>query len=147
MAAESKRIFLIRWERPFPLEEFLQPPPGGCNWTVPSVLLEYPTLYPFPFQGGTKEELYAMAKYSPQRVVTTNYQSSDYGELFYKELCQKGTAQEAEPEPDLYGFYRDLWKVMFQPSPPVADELQKNLRALQLIPGEFASKYFVCVQQ
>lgn len=142
MAAESKRIFLIRWERPFPLEEFLLPPPGGCNWTVPLVLLEDTSLFPFPFPGGTKEQLYATAM-SPQRVVTTNYQSSDYGELYYKELCKKGAADRAEPEPDLYGFYRDLWKVMFQPSPPVAEELQKNLRALQLIPGEFASKYGV----
>jgi hypothetical protein len=38
VAAHTKRILLIRWERPYPLEEYLIP--NEINWTVPFYILE-----------------------------------------------------------------------------------------------------------
>jgi hypothetical protein len=37
-AARSSRLLFIHWDRPFALEEFLQPVPGGFNWSVPMFL-------------------------------------------------------------------------------------------------------------
>ena len=40
IAYENKRMYLIRWTRPAPLEEFLLPPAGGFDWRVPPFLAE-----------------------------------------------------------------------------------------------------------
>jgi hypothetical protein len=40
VAYQSKRILLIRWERPAKLEEFIVPPKGGFDWRVPDFLAE-----------------------------------------------------------------------------------------------------------
>ena len=37
IAAHTNRILMIRWERPYPIEEFLLP--NELNWTVPSYML------------------------------------------------------------------------------------------------------------
>lgn len=35
IANKTKRVLLVKWERPAPLENFLVPPDGGINWTIP----------------------------------------------------------------------------------------------------------------
>jgi hypothetical protein len=35
LANQTKRVLLVRWERPTKLEHFLVPQPDGINWTVP----------------------------------------------------------------------------------------------------------------
>jgi hypothetical protein len=43
-AARSQRIFFIQWyQRLYPLEEFLVPPHGGFNWSVPDFLVWWKT--------------------------------------------------------------------------------------------------------
>jgi len=57
----------------------------------------------------------------------------------YNELLKKDAEKQTEPEPDLWSFFRDVWKIMFRPSPPVEERIRQNLKALQLVPGEFAT--------
>jgi hypothetical protein len=38
IASHTKRILMIRWERPYPLEEYLIP--NEINWTIPSYILK-----------------------------------------------------------------------------------------------------------
>lgn len=167
IAAENNRVLLIRWERPYPLEEYLLPPlVGGCNWSVPSLLVpnnnddRQNQRMSLPVPLTDMERIYKAAHATDQHVVTTNYQSWNYGELFYKDLLKKDAAKLTaaapggvvvvnninnsnntivEEEPDLITLYRDIWKVMFRPSPPVEKKIYRNLNALQLVPGEFAT--------
>jgi hypothetical protein len=38
LANQTGRMFFIKWSRPAPLQEFLVPPTGGLDWTIPDWL-------------------------------------------------------------------------------------------------------------
>jgi len=160
MAALTHRVLLIQWEKPFALEEFLVPTPGGCNWTVPNYLLNHRGELPQPMF--LVRRIWIAVQDPKRKIITSTYQSASYGENFYKQLMKEKQQQELEAaktvndtevavttaansshtipyELDLLELFRDLWKIMFQPSPPVARLIQQNLRQMQLVPGEFAS--------
>ena len=40
LANRTGRVLLVRWERPAPLENFLVPPVGGIDWTLPDDMSE-----------------------------------------------------------------------------------------------------------
>ncbi len=40
IANKTRRVLLVKWERPAPLETFLVPPEGGINWTIPDGMFD-----------------------------------------------------------------------------------------------------------
>jgi hypothetical protein len=53
LANKTRRIFFIKWSRPAPLQEFLVPPKGGLDWTIPEWLDEHLDFRKLPWPRGT----------------------------------------------------------------------------------------------
>lgn len=130
LAYQSQRLLLIYWERPYPLEEFLLPPIGGLDWRTPNWLKPY-----------IWEHRYFASNIAFKRIHTNvdqymlfQYQSWNYGELWYKDNTPTN-------ETFIYDIYKDIWTATFTPSLPIAQRIRNQLKALQLIPGEYATAH------
>lgn len=134
LAAQTRRILLFHWGRPCALEEFLLPPLGGMDWRVPDYMAN--RLKSTGVNSNWDRIVKAAGSNDTTRhkIIATQYQSWNYGELWYKE-------QKKEDEPDLYIIFRDIWKVVFTPSPPVAELIYTNFDRMGLVPGEFATAH------
>jgi len=133
MAAETKRMLLIYWERPFALEEFLLPPKGGCDWRVPGAMITAVTRFgpPYAHHSTNWTEVEELAN-GNETIITFQYQSWHYGELWYAEHAQEGEVPISEA-------FRDIWQVVFTPSPPVAKRIADNFQRMKLVPGEYTT--------
>ena len=130
VAHMSSRLLFIYWERPFPLEEFLLPPKGGFDWRLPSFIL--PELR--KTQQSSALEVRRFQKKEPM-IVSTMYQSWHYGELLYN------NEYKGEDEPDAMAVFRDVWNVVFTPSPPVAKLIYESFDAMGIRPGHYATAH------
>lgn len=129
MAYRYKRIFLIHWTRPFRLEEFLVP--NAINWTVP----EYLPLTDVEENGkivakATNIEMYS-AK-STIRFVRTKLQSFDGGLTVYENTTDSTYAE----------IYHDLFRLLFDPAPPIARTLKQEMNDAGLVQGEYAVAHY-----
>jgi hypothetical protein len=130
VAAQTHRILLLHWSRPFALEEFIMPPQGGLDWRVPSYMVpKVVTIDPVQ-----KLEQIRKKANTPKKLLTCRYQSWNYGELWYNEETSQG-------ESSVHQAFRDIWKVLFTPSFPVAQRIQDDFRRMALVPGEFATAH------
>ncbi|CAB9506246.1 expressed unknown protein [Seminavis robusta] len=129
-AHQSKRILLIYWERPFPLEEFLLPPEGGLDWRVPEYMI------PQIKQNGPSTHFASYHnKRNPKPILNTLYQSWNYGWLWYNEQLE-------DDEPSALEMFKQVWtQHLFQMSPPVQQLYEKVFDSLQLQPGQFATAH------
>ena len=71
-----------------------------------------------------------------------------YGELWWKEQVaaernstDPAVATAAANELDIYTIFRDLWRMIVTPSPPVAQRIHDNFERMQLVPGEFVTAH------
>jgi hypothetical protein len=130
LAHKLKRIFLIKWERPHALEEFLVPPKDGLNWSIPSWLDEN-------FKYGFRPDIitdnhFKYVESDNHTLITMRYQSNNHGSIYYNE-------NKAESDPDFNQVYRKCWSKVFEPSPPVAALIEKNTKEFGLAPGNYVS--------
>jgi len=136
LARSLNRILLIKWERPYPLEEFLVPPSsgGGLNWCVPewmSADLQFRRVPNILTSSHAKQ--YLNGHDNDVMVVDMRHQSHDHGSDYYDEIAA------ADNEPSFEDVYRDTWTVFFEPSPPVSALIRQRLEELQLQPGRYSS--------
>jgi hypothetical protein len=139
----SKRLLFIQWTRPAALQEFLVPPRGGMNWTIPSWLdavLDYrsPPIQKFD-----------PLKQSDKRVVAVKDQSHDHGYHFYTQQARAAATTEnnntiyniekEEEEANFDKVFRDVWNVLFTPAPPVQALIDQNMKELSLVPGQYVA--------
>jgi hypothetical protein len=130
VASMTKRILLIKWTRPTALEEYLIPPANGINWTVPVWLDQRwradtaPKLKQYP----------GLAASVDYRIVATRDQTHDHGMNFYNKHLK------IEDNEAHFGLvFRDVWNVLFSPSPPVAALVEQNLQKMNLVPGHYVA--------
>lgn len=130
IAARSKRLLFIQWSRPFPLEDFLMPPRGGLNWTLPEWLGPL-----VQRKGAKKNNLAGLNKvvYKEDAVVRTRYQSNNHGAEYYNNQTEVGAFEAV---------YHDMFRVLFEPSPPVAEQIDINMESLRLVPGAYSAAHF-----
>jgi hypothetical protein len=162
-AAKTRRILLIRWTRPAPLEEFLVP--NEVNWTVPTWLrhglpqrgkkrsrIRHLGLVRFP--SGLKLLQYIRPNATTAVVLEGKVQDVSGGEGLYNRLVlEEGnvTARDADESPwfdfssdsvaRYQPIYHDLFHVMFRPSPPVDDIVRDVLSSMKLVPGRYTSAH------
>jgi hypothetical protein len=74
------------------------------------------------------------ARKNTTMMVSAAYQSGNYGDPWYNENLQQG-------EPFLHEIFRDLWRIIFTPSPPVANRIHRSFDRIGLMPGEFATAH------
>jgi hypothetical protein len=131
IAAKSQRLLLIRWTRPFPLEEYLIPTSDGIDWRVPKWLAPY-------LEGqenhGTLTAIISNSKKN-KIVLRTIYQSHTYGTEYYNDNIESGSVTFEEG-------YHDTFNALFKPSPSLAQELESNMKNLGLVPGEYSAAHF-----
>ena len=151
LAAETNRLLLIYWERPCALEEFLLPPEGGLDWRVPPQLLSAVQRMGPPYGrhssnwteveewghqnhllGSPTEIVGSATTTNTTTIITFQYQSWHYGELWYTEHASKEEATVAQ-------VFRDIWHIVFTPSPPVAERIHTAFQQMLLIPGEYTT--------
>mmetsp|Transcript_22196 Transcript_22196/g.32767 ORF Transcript_22196/g.32767 Transcript_22196/m.32767 type:complete len:453 (+) Transcript_22196:119-1477(+) len=128
MAYRYKRIFLIWWTRPFPLEEFLVP--NAINWTVP----EYLPLN-VPHKNGKlmlhSNSILAWSK-SNEIIVRSKLQSFEGGQLTYENITDSTYDQ----------VFHDLFRLVFDPHPSIAKILREELAVSGLTPGHYAVAHY-----
>jgi hypothetical protein len=132
LASLAKRLLFIKWTRPARLEEFLVPPVGGMNWTIP-VWLDALLDYRSPIQKDT-------AISSSRRLVMVKDQTHDHGFHSYNQAARNATiAGNNEEEADFDQVFRDAWNVLFTPAPPVQALIDHNMNELDLVPGQYVA--------
>lgn len=149
LAAKSKRLLFLKWNRPFPLEQFLIPR-QYWNWSVPSSLsrlLDNNAKSPLYNQTtilSKKSKQLSNAVLNEQKwLVQGNLQFS--GAELYNEL-----AVELDPiqkQPDYVSLYHSFFHTTFAPVPAVETRVKQIFQEQRLAPNKFVvahirAKYF-----
>lgn len=138
-ANQTGRIFMIRWDKPYALEEFLQP--NELNWSMPQwIVNETEKDYGRPLiRGGT--QLRRNLPTDQHCVVYGNIQDFHGGGLLYDELITE--AYNATKSTDKYKLiYHDLFRYIFKPSPPVQKLVEERMKHGKLTPGEYSIAHY-----
>ncbi len=132
-AYQTKRLLLIQWLRPYPLEEFILPPVGGVDWRVPTATglrLNEPSPDVVWHEYEDNFTSIADSPYQHYRVVKTQpnrwafLEGMDY---VYMSL------NKTYPDEQLSRIY----KLLLTPSPPVQRLLDETMQQLGLVPKQF----------
>ena len=134
VAAETKRLLFIKWEKPAPLEAFLVPPVGGMDWRTPDWLTKQLHFAKGNQVVSTVKQVVRSAHDSDEIIVRAKVQVHDHGNNYYNEQGQK----DGEPIDAFRQHYRDCWYVLFTPAPPIAKMIEDDLEKMHLVPGEYA---------
>lgn len=131
VAAQSGRIFIIKWGRPTELEEFLLPPEGGVDWRVSRDIVKIVT------QRGMKatiqDAILEQAR-SNATIIRVQFQSHDHGEVFYDR-------HRWSSEPSFRDVFRECWEALFTPAPPIAQRVEHYLENNGLIPAMYGAAH------
>jgi hypothetical protein len=75
----SKRLLMIVWDKPAPLEEFLLPPVGGLDWRAPSWLIPHIayTMYPRANLNTVLHIFNSNITSTPLKVLNVKYQQEE----------------------------------------------------------------------
>jgi len=149
-AARSKRILLIRWERPTKLEEFLVP--NEINWSLPDWMYGQFTNFDHPevlqMKGGKR----AVIEIFENRTVTECTLRDDGSNLYHQldieirgkeideELVKKD--REALGRQKYKTIFRDLFYSVFKASPPVAKLVREKMLSGGLVSGNFSACHY-----
>jgi hypothetical protein len=128
VAYKFRRIFLIWWTRPCALEEFLVP--NAINWTVP----EFIPLSDPEQNGRIIAKLENVLNWAgkPERIIRPRIQTYDGGQLLYEN--RTGSSYN--------DVYHDLFRLLFEPAPPIAKILRTEMKQAGLVPGEYAVAHY-----
>jgi hypothetical protein len=135
VAAETRRLFFIKWEKPAALENFLLPPKSAIvlDWRTPDFIK-------FEEDNGPRVNsvslLIQKAK-GNQTVVKAQIQSNDHGSNYYNNKALMNTDEDEGPRA-FREHYHDCWYSLFTPTPPLAQKIESVMDQLNLIPGEYA---------
>jgi hypothetical protein len=132
VAAETKRILWIKWEKPASLESFLLPPVGGVDWRTPE-------WFSSKLKGNAErsvsvEKVVRDASNPDAIIVKARVQASDHGSSYYNTQA----VRVGEPSDALRQHYRDCWFSFFTPVAPIATIIESEMIRMRLIPGEFS---------
>jgi hypothetical protein len=125
-ASLTKRIFLMEWQAPWPLEEFLWP--AALDWTVPESLRTAAERYHFTFERSASIE-----RHDEHRIIEAEPGDSFEG---------GGMAQLWKAMNRPYGSgLPEVYQILFRLSPPVQKEYDKTLERLGLEPGNYLAAH------
>jgi hypothetical protein len=130
VANQTRRLLLIHWTTPTPLESFLMPPQGGLDWRVPDWLWE--KLSNQPAMVGLHEERILLLAARRTRLARIKFQSHNHGSGYYERVRKPN-------EPTFAQVYHDLWRVLFTPVPRIAQLVEQQMGSLGLVPGQYVS--------
>jgi hypothetical protein len=134
LASQTNRLLFIHWSRPAPLEEFLVPPLGGFNWTPPDAVE-----FALRGVGGRINDKRVNATYivsepmnaywaATSRTVVearTKGVASTFGDSL---IAVYDASRDSPSDASFEQVFSDVWRVMFEPAPPVAAKIQQTLQ-------------------
>jgi hypothetical protein len=141
LANQTRRLLFLYWNRPCPLEEFLIPPAGGFNWTIPSEVLETFTSQLRGRDRPSEDDAGIITQ------LRNAYRTA--GNATLVEARFFGSAQmhyydhhrEAQSELTFRHIYSEVWRIFFEPSRPVAARIRTALREHGLVKGQYVSAH------
>lgn len=145
LANITGRVLLIDWSVPMPLTEFLVPPQGGMDWTVPDGL-KYgddndEDAAALSCDGSNIGEYYdcflKVHSKNDSRVLTITPSFSLKTTSTYFENCCVPKYDESDTELD-----GEIFRILFEPSPPLFTRLNSTTSSLKLIPNMYVSAHF-----
>jgi hypothetical protein len=138
-AARSNRVFFIHWDRPFPLEEFLEPPPGGLNWSVPQFLVEEVKKHQKGAMTRATQVLEGASR-DDGMVKMVHIHDALGGSVQYDEVMGKGAFSAV---------FHDLFRFLFRPSPGLRRQIDgrqlhggAGTAAAALPPGRYSVAHY-----
>jgi hypothetical protein len=151
-AAYNKRIFLIRWQRPTKLEEFLIP--NEIHWSVPDWMYEELN----DFHNRT-ESIFASTSRGITRflkddklVIEGRLQDFFGGSGYYnwmdseldknKELIELSGLSTPVGWKQYQILFHDLFFTLFKPIPPIAKLVEDKMQLANLVPGNFTASHY-----
>mmetsp|Transcript_6319 Transcript_6319/g.17810 ORF Transcript_6319/g.17810 Transcript_6319/m.17810 type:complete len:544 (+) Transcript_6319:163-1794(+) len=160
-----RRILLYQWERPTPLQEFLQPPVDGLDWRWPPHpdmlqqeethwMAGRPTLmngeqinkclgYLAPDEGHNKNADNSLSARLERRDrhLQQHYNDQRVISIRYQShnhgRLQYDALRATDDEPSYDQVFRQVWYSVFVPTPPVQAQIDERLGELQLQPGRY----------
>lgn len=136
VAAREKRLFMIRWNTPARLEEFLLP--NKMDWSVPDWMER-------KFQNNetfTRVRKYNAGKWAKfkrkdkkARVVEGKIQDILGGAEYYEKAVD-------DPNETYDSVYHDLFSTLFKPSPPIEEMVMAKMQTDHLTPGEYSVAHY-----
>jgi hypothetical protein len=137
-AKRSKRLLLICWERPGPLENWLVPPGdmSGVDWRVPDWMLRVLKTEFFPKRASIFAKSLDKAEVllkggTALPVVFIQIQSPTGGELYYRD--------QPESDSTYPHVFHEIFRRFFQPVPRIAQLMDAKMNDYKLIPGQYAA--------
>jgi hypothetical protein len=143
LAARTNRLFFITWSRPAALEEFLVPPVGGLNWTVPDSVDFQPHLI-------GRKAIYDGTQNETGIIASERNAFWAYSDLFFVEarvtranprVAYDEGRSAPSSEANYETVYGEVWRVLFEPSPPVAAQISATKAQLHLETGKYVSAH------
>jgi hypothetical protein len=141
LANQTNRLIFITWSRPAPLEEFLVPPFGGLNWSIPAAVNFEPLLIG---RGGAiynskinETGIIAMPENAFWAATDRMVVEARLLGVSVKEAYDDN--RQSPSEATFERVYSDVWRVLFEPSPELALVMAATYEKLGLIPGEYVS--------
>ncbi|GAX11847.1 hypothetical protein FisN_20Lu109 [Fistulifera solaris] len=130
--AQPRRLLFFHWSRPARLEEFLMPPVGGMNWSLPAWLADKLNVEQqgpkYFFE--SKRDFDRFPQYSDAIARVKNVRGSE----FYDRSRNKA-------ELSFDQVYHEVWSILFEPAPAIAALVQQEQHAMQLEPGHYVAAH------
>ena len=132
-AYRSKRLLLIQWSKPKPLEAYFIPPEDGVDWHVPDWMI--PLL-----QRSRHTKAYSIADIDHRlkvhrdvHVFKVMLQTPSAGETYYGE--------QPDSQSTYIDVFHDLFRSFFAPSPRLAALIDSKMKEHNLVPGDYAAAH------
>ncbi|KAL3945400.1 MAG: hypothetical protein SGBAC_000533 [Bacillariaceae sp.] len=156
IANRTQRIFFIHWDKPAPLEKFLQPPLQGANWSMPEWMVQKIDKNEIDQKLKRGEKALTNLGEDNTTAVYTQLQDFHGGSFIYDNLIAATHEQLDENNIDetavtdmkkahsdrYHLIYHDLFRYLFEPSPPVAALIDEQMKKHNLIPGEYSIAHY-----
>jgi len=131
-AQKTNRVLFIKWQK-FNLEDFLIPPPGGLDWTLPKDIDI--GIGPADAQSLELENLLSDPKHKLHKKKNLIIQAN---RDMYSFVRKSHFLTNDRP----HGTFGDIWKVLFQPVPELELLIRKTMKDLNLVPKQYISAHF-----
>jgi len=140
LAHKTGRRLLIKYSKPFPLEEYLVPPDGGFDWRLPTKFVQnewdqYANRSWTEYKNQRRAQwhkLIELPEHNNTRFIFTN------ANLAIPKVGKFFTTQTGE---DLDILWPGIFRRMFSLSMPLSNSINKFAKINGLVPGEYAAAH------
>ncbi|KAL7525689.1 hypothetical protein ACHAWF_001468, partial [Thalassiosira exigua] len=141
-AARTQRILLIHWKIPWDLENFLLPPLGGMDWTVPKDFYQYNEVShqsEFKFDGVDSMIFRNPDLYQAQRTIKV---PSGVGCVVYEKCMPHVLSALNISLADGGHLVSDIYRLLFELAPPVQRRMERELNRMELRNQHYVAAHF-----